>query len=121
MELGASNKRKFCHDDEKEEEEEEEEQKIEKFFALIKNIREARFRLMNGSDVMEGIENRRKKKKVEEEKKQIEVWKPSFQREDFMEDTEAQLKTDVGSSPRVLQEGIKNEDDEEELDLGLSL
>ncbi|XP_030948791.1 uncharacterized protein LOC115972601 [Quercus lobata] len=114
----ASKKRKICPDDPEEEEDDDDEQKIEKFFALIKNIREARFRLMNGSDVMEGVENKRKKKKVEEENKQVEVWKLSFEREDFMED-EAQLKTVVGSSPR--QEGSKKEEDKEELDLGLSL
>lgn len=115
---GASKKRKIFHDNPEEEEDDDDEQKIEKFFALIKNIREARFRLMNGSDVMEGVESKRKKKKVEEENKQVEVWKPSFEREDFMED-EAQLKTVVGSSPR--QEGSKKEEDKEELDLGLSL
>lgn len=117
---GASKKRKICHHDpEEEEEENDDEQKIEKFFALIKNIREARFRLMNGSDVMEAVENKKKKKKVEGENKQVEVWKPSFEREDFMEDEAHQLKTVVGSSPR--QEGSKKEEDEEELDLGLSL
>lgn len=88
----ATNKRKISHDieDHHQEEEEDDEQKIDKFFALIKNLREARDRLMSGSSAFNGgdDQNRRVKRKVGEEKPAA-VWKPSFQREDFMAPEEA--------------------------------
>lgn len=109
----AGKKRKICIEDE---EDQDDEQKIEQFFALIRNIREARERLKNNdSDV------RKKKQKVEEEIKQIHVWKPTFEREDFMEGG-AQFKAIVGSSSQGDHEGTKKEEeDKEELDLNLSL
>lgn len=115
---GTGKKRKICHD----QDEEDDEQKIEQFFAIIRNIREARERLRNDSDV------KKKKQKVEEDQmKKIQVWKPTFERGDFMEFEEAdhhhhQLKTIVGSSHHG-DEGTKKEDQdkEEDLDLKLSL
>ncbi|XP_041022135.1 uncharacterized protein LOC121263354 [Juglans microcarpa x Juglans regia] len=97
----ASKKRKYClhHDDDVEE---DDEQKMEKFFALIRNIQEARDQRVrsNGPDVIKGsIDHKRSKmnKVIEEEKKikiVTEVWKPSFEPEDFMEKVAgAQLKT----------------------------
>jgi ABC-type nickel/cobalt efflux system permease component RcnA len=115
---GAGEKRKTCNEDE-----EDDEQKIEQFFAIIRNIREARERLRNDSDV-----KKKKQKLVEEEMKKIQVWKPTFERGDFMEEEadhdhrHHQLKTIVGSSHHG-DEGTKKEDhqDKEELDLKLSL
>jgi len=116
---GAGEKRKTCNEDE-----EDDEQKIEQFFAIIRNIREARERLRNDSDV-----KKKKQKLVEEEMKKIQVWKPTFERGDFMEEEadhdhrHHQLKTIVGSSHRG-DEGTKKEEDhqdKEELDLKLSL
>ncbi|GMY17121.1 protein NIM1-INTERACTING 1-like [Fagus crenata] len=128
MEGSASKKRKIFHDHE-EEDDHDEEQKIEKFFALIKSIREARECLMiNGLNA----ENKRKKKNVDEEEKHnnIAVWKPSFQREDFMEEAAAhQFKiphavTLVGSSYQR-EEGAdddqKGNTTKEGIDLRLSL
>lgn len=93
MELGtASKKRKICHDA-GDHQEEDDEQKMEKFYVLIKNLCEARESLMmNGSKAFNGIaENKmlRKQKKIEEGEKKFAAWKPSFQREDFMEDQAA--------------------------------
>lgn len=125
---GASKKRKYCldHDDDVEE---DDEQKMEKFFALIRNIQEARDQLVssNGPDVIKGsIENNRSKKNkvIEEEIKKIkivtEVWKPSFEPEDFMEKVAgSQLKTVLGSSQ--IQETDQEKEEEGLLDLKLSL
>ncbi|CAK7348490.1 unnamed protein product [Dovyalis caffra] len=123
---GASKKRKLCHDDLDEENEEE---KMEKFFALIKSIREARDRMMNGSDPALKLEKdtTNRKRKLEGEQKQVTVWKPSFQREDFMEETEklrdppaAVVSTFADSSQG--KEVIPEKDEHKEsLDLNLSL
>lgn len=104
-------KRKICIEDE------DEEQKIEQFFAIIRNIREARERLKNDFDA----KKKKQKVVVEEEMKLIQVWKPAFERGDFMEE-EARFKSIVGSSQEG-DEGSKKEDQEEkeELDLNLSL
>ncbi|KAJ6400919.1 hypothetical protein OIU84_016359 [Salix udensis] len=123
---GASKKRKLFHDDLDEENEEE---KIEKFFALINGIREARDRLMNAPDLALKLEmdaSNGNKRKLEEKKKQFTVWKPSFQREDFMEETEmirnppaAAASALVDSSQR--KEVTEKDDRRESLDLNLSL
>lgn len=129
---GASKKRKYCldHDDDGEE---DDEQKMEKFFALIRNIREAldqRVKSNGPDDVIEGsieINNKRSKKnKVIEEEKKIkivtEVWKPSFEPEDFMEKVAAgaQLQTVLGSS-QIQKADQEKEEDGLVLDLKLSL
>ncbi|KAG2697767.1 hypothetical protein I3760_07G120800 [Carya illinoinensis] len=123
MELDASKKRKIYHDHE----DEDEEQKIEKFFALIENIREARDRLvLNGSNAfISGTEKKKNQiiKVKAADHKQVAVWKPSFQREDFME--RAPLfncpphVTFLGSAQR--KEEAQKEITEEGLDLTLSL
>ncbi|KAK5812368.1 protein NIM1-INTERACTING 3-like [Gossypium arboreum] len=71
-----SKKRKICNDNGEKEEDDDEEEKMEKFYALINNIREARDRF---------IINNTKKRKLEGEKHVVAVWKPSFQHQDFME------------------------------------
>lgn len=91
----ASKKRKHnCHGHDGgiiivDQEEDDEEEKMEKFFALVQNIREARYHLLSGSnakkqlEIMETI--RFTKRKLDDD--QVEVWKPSFRREDFLEET----------------------------------
>ncbi|XP_021812629.1 uncharacterized protein LOC110755705 [Prunus avium] len=97
METHESKKRKMIiSNDVDAAEADDEEEKIEKFFALINNIREARHRLMNGSNViLKGEEindnrsnKKKKKKEVEEEEEKViaDVWKPSFQPEDLIEE-----------------------------------
>jgi hypothetical protein len=113
--LAGGKKRKICIEDEQED---DDEQKIEQFFAIIRNIREARERLKNDSDA------KKKKQKVVVEEgimKQIQVWKPTFERGDFVEE-EAQFKSIVGSSQEGDHQGSKkDQEDKEELDLKLSL
>ncbi|EOX95381.1 hypothetical protein QUC31_005008 [Theobroma cacao] len=114
----ASKKRKICRDDDDDEDDEKE--TMEKFYALVKSIREARDRLMINNS--EAAETRSKKRKLEEVK-QVVVWKPSFQHEDFME--EAQLRKPpvrVASTSRS-KEGTDDQKEEvkEGLDLSLSL
>ncbi|KAB1202652.1 hypothetical protein CJ030_MR8G020272 [Morella rubra] len=118
MEGPASKKRKFCPDPDTEE---DDEQKMEKFFALIRKIREARERLLrSGSDITKAMETEHtKNRKVEAGQKQIEVWKPSFEREDFMKER----GTSLAGSPQK-EEGTPMKevmDHEEGLDLKLSL
>ncbi|KAG2697766.1 hypothetical protein I3843_07G120100 [Carya illinoinensis] len=126
----ASRKRKICHDHD--DEVEDDEQKMEKFYDLIRNIREARDRLMNGSVPTKGLQNKKNKKKAEEDHHQeqtnIQVWTPSFEREDFMEESrrEAQFKTVHAGTTSEREAGArkekdKEEEEEERLDLKLSL
>ncbi|KAL5795787.1 hypothetical protein ACOSQ2_000607 [Xanthoceras sorbifolium] len=129
----ASKKRKLCHDDHREKEEDNEEEKMEEFFALVRSIREARDRLMiNGS-----YENKKQtqnntsttmKRKLEEDhqKPVIEAWKPTFQREDFLQEEPDQLKNPHVSllSSSQNKEGTDQKADQdikEGLDLTLSL
>ena len=118
----ATKKRKIYHEDDGDDEEEE----MEKFYALIKSIREARDRLiMNNSSVeivsKEAAEQSKTKKRKLEEEKQVVVWKPSFQREDFMEETDQLKKPPMSfASTSQIKEGTDN-DQKEELDLTLSL
>lgn len=131
----ASGKRKTCQDH-VDVEDDEEQKKMEIFYDLIRNIREARDRLMNGSDASNGLQNKKKKKTGEDDYYQkqranIQVWTPSFQREDFMEESRdrelAQFKTDDvvdGSSEREAEarkENDKEEGEDQRLDLNLSL
>ena len=129
----ATNKRKIRHDiGQDHQEEEDDDQKIDKFFALIKNLREARDRLMSGSKAFNGTDhdqNKRVKRKVGEEKPAA-VWKPSFQREDFMPPEEAAAAAPFKNPPPVTallvgsssqRGGGNKENDTEGLDLRLSL
>ncbi|KAK8521892.1 hypothetical protein V6N13_021964 [Hibiscus sabdariffa] len=93
---------------------------MEKFYALINSIREARDRFI--------INNKKKKRKLEEGNGGVAAWKPSFQREDFMEEadqlkkpsmrlaTPCQSQAKEEESGKVLKEEVK-----ECLDLTLSL
>ncbi|KAK8326470.1 hypothetical protein V6Z11_A11G117800 [Gossypium hirsutum] len=117
----ASKKRNISRDDD-----EEEEENMEKFYALIKSIREARDRwIINNPS---SAENTKKRKLLEEEKKVV-AWNPSFQREDFMGEADKLKKlppnlTSIGSTSQSKQGGDDNDQKEEvkdELDLNLSL
>ncbi|KAL5561066.1 hypothetical protein UlMin_030813 [Ulmus minor] len=133
MDIG-DRKRKAAH-----QEEEEEEKKIEKFYELIKGMREARDRLMKGSEFFQG--NNKRKKIIdtvafEGEKKTskttlVAPWKPSFQREDFLgdddDDQHQQVKFKVPSrvttfgTPSTSQINKTSSSAKEDLDLRLSL
>ncbi|XVF32952.1 hypothetical protein REPUB_Repub17cG0127200 [Reevesia pubescens] len=123
----ASKKRKISHDDDDEEDEEE---KMEKFYALIKSIREARDRLIMTNREAADQQSKMKKRKleVEEENKQVVVWKPSFQIEDFLGEADDQLKkvppmSFASTSSKTIEETDNDQKEEvkEELDLTLSL
>lgn len=131
----ASKKRKVfdAADDDDDHVDDDEEEKMEKFYALVNTIREARERFININ----------KKSKIDDhEKKDVVVWKPSFQREDFMEvaDHHLQLKKMIKPSNPMMScfatpttsqnklEGTNNIDQKEEvinnekgLDLDLTL
>ncbi|KAJ8899004.1 hypothetical protein K2173_008827 [Erythroxylum novogranatense] len=86
--------RELCHRDYGEETEEE---KMEKFFAIIRSMREVRDSLMtNGFDVptlkKETADGSRKKRKVEDSDKTpprgVGAWKPTFLHEDFISESD---------------------------------
>ncbi|OMO82217.1 hypothetical protein COLO4_23172 [Corchorus olitorius] len=154
MESTASKKKKKVdldlHDDH-----DDEEEKMEEFYALIKNIRESRDRLMMNriipaddqivmknknkeaaADDHDEISNGKNKRKLEEEEeeKQVVVWKPSFQREDFIAHDHDQLMMkklphalSIATTASQSKVGITISDDQKEevkdqgLDLTLSL
>ncbi|XVF80735.1 hypothetical protein PTKIN_Ptkin15bG0098900 [Pterospermum kingtungense] len=129
----ASKKRKISHDDD----EDDEEEKMEKFYALIKSIREARDHLImnnisssaevHNKEAADHLMSKTKKQKLEDQEKKVLVWKPSFQRGDFMEEADQLKKPPVMSFPSTSsqsKEGTDNnkeQDVKEELDLSLSL
>ncbi|KAL6223369.1 hypothetical protein ACLB2K_006756 [Fragaria x ananassa] len=140
MEINKSKKkRKSSASNDELEKTEEAEMQI--FFALVDNIREARLRLMNGSNVVlnaAGIDqtddyrsNKKKKKLIEEEEQNQEnerskqmfrnaaVWNPSlvFQHQDLRE--ESQFKIPTSQISREGDDEGKSKDCN--LDLTLSL
>lgn len=134
MEMSGScnKKRKICH----QEDEEDDEEKMEKFFALIRSIREARDHLMgsasNGVTEKERNDGSKKSKlgdpdlhRHQEERKQlpVAVWKPSFEREDFMGEADRLMMTkNPPVAPMVASETKKGADQKEGLgDEGLDL
>ncbi|KDP28309.1 hypothetical protein JCGZ_14080 [Jatropha curcas] len=111
----SPSKRKLCLNDDQDEENEE--VKIEKFFALIRSIREARESLMNADN------NKKKKRKVEEEKLQASACELSFQPEDFLEESHKAknpIVVSVGETSQRTEAPVK-EATKEDLDLRLSL
>ncbi|KAJ4844790.1 hypothetical protein Tsubulata_003504 [Turnera subulata] len=130
----SSKKRKICQVDGHDEVGDNEEEKIEKFFALIRSIREARDRLLRGRDraLLESVDNRKGKRRIEEEKQQqqqqVATWKPSFLREDFMEEEDrdqvkslSAVTTMVDASDHRTKKGTDKEEIKESLNLRLSL
>ncbi|KAJ6338639.1 hypothetical protein OIU76_008163 [Salix suchowensis] len=104
-----------------EEEEEEEEEKIKTFYSLVRNIRDARNQMLNGS----------KGKGRVEEKEMKPTWIPSFTWEDFAEkDDHEQFRGNFVMLPLPPPPPSKNIDEEQQpktdqkgqdLDLNLSL
>lgn len=119
------NERKKRKMETEEKEEETEEEKMEQFYALLRNTKDMRNRLRSSAQ-------------IEEKKTLSSLWSPSFQPEDFMEDSNSNVNTNqVGGSSssnnkRSEQEkheqrqqeedgGKNNHDTQHNLDLNLSL
>ena len=125
MESGRKKRKMGNEEEEKDDDnEEEEEEEEEKFFALIRSTREMRDRLRN---VPNGSKEEEEKKK-QEEKSVAAVWNPTFQPEDFMEDSKSKnplVVNDAGpSSNREQEQGKETEEgggEDSGLDLKLSL
>lgn len=96
---GKSKKRKM------EKEEEDEEVKMEKFFALLRDTREMRDRMMGGVN-----------KSHEEKGKGGEGEKPSFQPEDFMEGANHDRQSKGTTQPNLLPGSSKGEDEAKQED-----
>ncbi|KAK8588173.1 hypothetical protein V6N13_087119 [Hibiscus sabdariffa] len=121
----ASKKRKMSHADD---------ENMEKFYALIKNIREARDRLITSAAAEPEIvqkdaaddRSETKKRKLEEYKENQEAvgaLNPSFRREDFKDEADNKPKEPPMSFAGTSQSkaGSDHNDRKEELDLTLSL
>lgn len=138
-------KRKFSHaaavDHNHDDDEDDEEKKIDKFFALISRIREARDLLIDkygaagtGLEISENfnlVNNKIKKSKQIQNKEEhhlmpapVEAWKPLFQLEDFMDEHLLHFKFPPTTFPIFSSPNVPPETDEsarEGLDLRLSL
>uniref|UniRef100_A0A803NPX9 NIM1-interacting protein n=1 Tax=Cannabis sativa TaxID=3483 RepID=A0A803NPX9_CANSA len=79
-------KRRRSFYEEEEEEGDDEEEKINKFYSLIKSIREARNDLINMKKKASSSSTSSSDNKEKIMKKPATVWNPSFQIEDFMEE-----------------------------------
>ncbi|GMJ11156.1 hypothetical protein HRI_004784800 [Hibiscus trionum] len=110
MEESGRRKRKMGNEEEKDDEDDDEEKKVEKFFALIRSTREVRDRLRNVA-VPNGSKEEEYRKKKEEEEKAAAAdcggrWNPTFQPEDFMENSVSGSKNhlalnDAGPSSEI--------------------
>ncbi|KAL9429682.1 hypothetical protein AB3S75_031492 [Citrus x aurantiifolia] len=130
--IDRKNKRKLQNEELQEQENEEE--KVEQFFALIRNTKEMHDRLRNSEGLKE-----EKEKEMEQEKKAAKVsaaWNPTFQPEDFTEGDINNINASknffsenqqVGSSSKIQENEEEKEKAEarkeanNELDLKLSL
>lgn len=115
-------KRKIPHDRSEPDEEE-----IEKFFGLIRTVREARDRLSTYPGTTEGGSAVKKRSQLEEPTKPASPWKPTFKLEDFMHNTR-RADVDIhgdrtydSNSRGKLGRGKDHRDMEVSLDLTLSL
>ncbi|RHN80994.1 putative NPR1/NH1-interacting protein [Medicago truncatula] len=104
MEINGSKKRKICNEELDEEKQKEEEEKIETFFALVRNMRETRDRWRN-----------KMSENIKEENRVVGVWKPTFKLEDFAE--EGASKSNNINCANI----IKEDDTEKGINLKLSL
>ncbi|KAK9282009.1 hypothetical protein L1049_004920 [Liquidambar formosana] len=93
---------------------EEEEKKIDAFFALIRNIRDAHDQLVGGS-------NESKAKGNKQEKEMKSTWIPSFKLEDFKDDAQVVRSTSPMLPSSSGNKEQRKTEKREELDLNLSL
>lgn len=100
MEINGNKKRKICNEELDEEKQKEEEEKIETFFALVRNMRETRDRWKN-----------KMSENIKEENRVVGVWKPTFKLEDFAEEGASKSNNNI----------IKEDDTEKGINLKLSL
>ncbi|XP_022769518.1 protein NIM1-INTERACTING 1-like [Durio zibethinus] len=99
---------------EEEEEEEEEEEKINAFFTLVRNIRDAHNQMLIRSQ-----DSKEKEKAKEKETKS--TWTPSFKWEDFAEDPHLRNNITTLPSSSKIGEQKRKAEEHQELDLNLSL
>ncbi|XVE73498.1 hypothetical protein DITRI_Ditri11bG0122800 [Diplodiscus trichospermus] len=102
----------YHHDDD----EEEEEEKINTFFTLVRNIRDAQNQMLIGS-----LETKEKEKAKGKETKS--TWTPSFKWEDFA-DQDPLLRNNIAKLPassKIEEQNSKKTKEHQELDLNLSL
>ncbi|XVE73499.1 hypothetical protein DITRI_Ditri11bG0122900 [Diplodiscus trichospermus] len=106
------------------EDEEQEDQKMEQFFALIRNFQEARNRIKNELRQREEI----KKKKMKKQNKirrldheEQSSWVPTFEWADFTEDIEFRRPPIIFPTPYNENEEKKMQEEDGGLDLKLTL
>ncbi|OAY61975.1 protein NIM1-INTERACTING 1 [Manihot esculenta] len=100
------------------ENDEHEDQKVEEFFALIRSFKEARNRRKD-----ESFEDNERKKKLRRLNEAHPSWVPSFELEDFKFNDEIQFRRLplICPRPRNQKEDKKQQDEDDGLDLNLSL
>lgn len=119
-----SGKEKVSHDHDQDHDDDDQE-KMEKFFALVRDIRKDRDYIIKvGSDELNGNQNKRRK--IEEKKPVAIAWNPSFQPEDFLEEIKQLNKFSSGPTTLVAGSSQNNEEIKKEekiggLGLGLDL
>ncbi|PIA60880.1 hypothetical protein AQUCO_00300415v1 [Aquilegia coerulea] len=101
----------------------DEEEKIEKFYALIRSTKDLRYRLSVGNGCT------KEKNRREELEKELPVWTPRFEWEDFMAMEENRVtassssptKTPTRRDGKAKEEVVEEEDSSSNLSLKLSL
>ncbi|XVF72801.1 hypothetical protein PTKIN_Ptkin12aG0149200 [Pterospermum kingtungense] len=103
-------------DNNKDEEEEEEEEKVNAFFNLVRNIREAHNQILIGSQ-----DSKQKQKAKGTEIKS--TWTPSFKWEDFAQNSHLtnNVVVTLPTSSKIEQEQKGKTEEHQGLDLNLSL
>ncbi|EOX95380.1 hypothetical protein QUC31_005007 [Theobroma cacao] len=104
-----------------EDEEQEDDQKMEQFFALIRNFREARNRRKDELRQREEITKKKKQNKIRKlDIDEQSSWVPTFELADFTEEIEFRRSPIIFPSPYNKKEDKKKQEDDG-LDLKLTL
>ncbi|KAG2697765.1 hypothetical protein I3760_07G120600 [Carya illinoinensis] len=122
--MADNSKSSRIREDKREEEEEEEDVKMEKFFALIRNFREARdyYKRKEMSDLEKNNRSHKKAKRVGGEQSSCN-WVPKFEQEDFAREVVEFRRTPLLFFPRPHNEEKNKKEGEDDggLDLRLTL
>ncbi|XVF72802.1 hypothetical protein PTKIN_Ptkin12aG0149300 [Pterospermum kingtungense] len=117
-----------CNGELVEEQEDDDEQKMEQFFALIKNFQEARnkrkneLRIQSDEKINKNKIKQKKIRRLDHELEQSTTWVPTFEWADFTEEVEFRTPPIIFPSPYNNKEDKKQEqEDDGGLDLKLTL
>ncbi|XP_022728151.1 protein NIM1-INTERACTING 1-like [Durio zibethinus] len=103
------------------EDKEQEDQKMEQFFALIRNFQEARNRRKDALGQREEKITNRKLNKIRRLDDEHSSWVPTFEWADFTKDIEFRRPPIIFPSPNNKKDDKKKQDEDDGLDLKLTL